>query len=309
MQYRALGKTGLTVSQIGFGAATLGDEYGKIDPSQGTRAVHAAIDLGINIFDTAPYYGRTLAETRLGEALEGKRDRVLVSTKCARYDLEGFDFSGPAACKSLEGSLRRLRTDHVDIYIVHDVEFGDQRQIIEETLPALEQMKRQGKIRFIGISGLALRMLHEIAQAVPVDCILSYCRYTLLNRELGDTLLPFAQDQGIGLFNASPLHLRILAEQGPPPWNPAPESVRAAGARMVELCRSRGVNVSELAVQFAASHPAIACTYVGPSSPEEVESNVRAVERPLDLELMREIDVLYEPVKYDMWISGKAENH
>src|SRR5690349_8685566 len=94
MKYRTLGKTGLRVSILGFGAATLGNEYGANDPREGERAVHAAIDLGINHFDVAPYYGRTLGETRLGEALKGRRDKVVLSTKCARYDVAGFDFSG-----------------------------------------------------------------------------------------------------------------------------------------------------------------------------------------------------------------------
>src|ERR1700748_2850016 len=109
MEYRALGRTGLKLSHIGFGAGPLGGEYGMLDPAEGARTVHAAIDRGINFFDTAPYYGRTLSESRLGEALVGKRQGIILCSKLGRYDKAGFDFSPARVATSIDESLRRLQ--------------------------------------------------------------------------------------------------------------------------------------------------------------------------------------------------------
>jgi L-galactose dehydrogenase len=131
MQYRALGKTDLEVSVVAFGAAPLGGVYGHTGPEEAKRAVHLAIDEGINFFDVSPYYGQFLAEHRLGMALEGRRSKVILATKCGRYDTNEFDFSAHRVFASLDESLRRLRTDYVDLLLAHDVEFADLRQIVE----------------------------------------------------------------------------------------------------------------------------------------------------------------------------------
>jgi aryl-alcohol dehydrogenase-like predicted oxidoreductase len=129
------GQTDLNLSLIGFGGAALGGVFGNIDPGEGMRAVHLAVDSGINFFDTSPYYGITLAETRLGEALAGRRERVILATKCGRYGMDEFDFSAKRVIASMDESLRRLQTDYIDLFQVHDVEFGDVQQIIDETSP------------------------------------------------------------------------------------------------------------------------------------------------------------------------------
>jgi L-galactose dehydrogenase len=309
MRYRNLGSTGLRVSELGFGAATLGEEYGKADPAEMERAVHFAVDNGINFFDVAPYYGRTLAETRLGEALRGRRDKVVIATKCARYDIDGFDFSAAGVRRSIDESLRRLQTDYVDVLHIHDVEYGCLTQIVEETIPALRGIQSQGKARFIGITGLALRMLRDIAEAASVDCILSYCRYTLLNRDLDAVLTPVAREQNVGLLNASPLHMRLLAETGPPAWHPAPREVKEAARRVVELCRLRGVMAPKLALQFAMRHPYVASTFVGVSNVEEARTNIEATAEQPDEQLLREIDEIVSPVQGLMWVTGFASNH
>jgi aryl-alcohol dehydrogenase-like predicted oxidoreductase len=154
--YRTLGRTGLRVSVVGFGASPLGNEFGASDPAESCRAVSAAIDAGINYFDVAPYYGRTLAETRLGECLAGRRHEVVLATKAGRYDKalpEGFDFSAERIARSIDESLRRLRTDYIDVYQLHDIEFAHRAQILGETLPAMQRLKEAGKIRWIGITG------------------------------------------------------------------------------------------------------------------------------------------------------------
>src|SRR5215212_2606696 len=124
MEFRLLGSTGLEVSVLGFGASPLGDVFGRINADEGIRAVHCAIDLGVNFFDVSPYYGLTLAETRLGQALRGKRDRVILATKCGRYDEDEFDFSARRVAASVDESLRRLQTDYLDVVHAHDIEFA-----------------------------------------------------------------------------------------------------------------------------------------------------------------------------------------
>jgi L-galactose dehydrogenase len=303
MEYRTLGRTGLRVSQLGFGGSPLGNEFGEADPAEGERAVHCAIDLGINYFDVAPYYGRTLAETRLGAALEGRRDRVVLATKCGRYDVAGFDFSETRIRLSIEESMRRLRTDYLDVFLAHDIEFVDAGQIIEEAIPTMRALQREGKARCIGITGLQLGVLRRVAEAVPVDVILSYCRYNLLTTAMDDAVTPFAREQGIGLINASPLSMGILSTTGPPAWHPASAEVKEAGRRIVELCAKRGVSASDLALQFCVAHPHVSTTLVGMSTVEQVRRNVAAVERAPDEALVAEVRS-----NHSAWPSGRPEN-
>jgi L-galactose dehydrogenase len=143
MLFNPLGKTGIDVSVIGFGGAPLGNEFGGIDVAEGDRAVHLAIERGLNFFDTSPYYGRTLSESRLGDALQGRRHQIILSSKCGRYDVASFDFSESRVKSSVDESLRRLKTDHLDLLIAHDIEFADREQIIHETVPAMRDLQRK----------------------------------------------------------------------------------------------------------------------------------------------------------------------
>jgi len=305
---RDLGKTGLSVSILGYGASPLGNEFGAADPKEGTRAVHYAIEHGINYFDVAPYYGRTLAETRLGQALVGRRDNVILATKMGRYDVDRFDFSAARVRASLEESLRRLQTDYVDVFQIHDIEYGDRDQIIHETLPAMFRLKESGKIRFVGITGYPLGMLQQVAEVVDVDTILSYCRYNLLDTAMDDLLTPVARRKGIGLINASPLHMRVLTEKGAPDWHPAPQRVLEIGRQVAEYCRGRGVDISDLALQFALQHEDVATTLVGMSKVRSVDRNVKSVGVPPDPELLSQVQEMIRPVKNICWKEGRPEN-
>ncbi|GIK39260.1 MAG: oxidoreductase [Chloroflexota bacterium] len=312
MMYRVLGKTGLKVSIIGFGASPLGQEFGVIDPAEGKRAVHYAIERGINYFDVAPYYGRTLAETRLGEALLGYRDKVILATKAGRYDKElatGFDFSTQRILKSVDESLARLQTDYIDVFQIHDIEFGPREQIINETLPAMQQLKQTGKVRFVGITGYPVYPLKEIAEVAEVDTILSYCRYNLMDTSMDDVLTPLAREKRIGLINASPLHMRVLTEQGAPEWHPAPRRVVEAGRQAAAFCRSRGVDIADLAMQFVLQHPVVATTLVGMSKTKHVDQNLKTVGVTPDPELLAEVLALIKPVANIAWQEGRPENY
>lgn len=309
MKYRRLGQTDLQVSVLGFGASPLGDVFGRVDAAEGARAVHLAIAEGIHFFDVSPYYGLTLAEERLGQALLGRRDKVVLATKCGRYGAAEFDFSARRVRSSMEESLRRLRTDYVDLFQAHDVEFGDVEQIVHETIPAMRRMQEEGKARYIGISGYPLKVLMRIAESVPVDTILSYCHYNLLNDTMASVLAPFAQKSGIGLINASPLHMGVLTGNGAPQWHPAPPEVHRAVEKARSFCREHNISLPELALQFSLDCTHVASTLVGMSTEEEVRQNLRALEKPADTELLRQIKAILAPVANLEWPSGRAENH
>jgi aryl-alcohol dehydrogenase-like predicted oxidoreductase len=308
MEYRKLGQTDLNLSVVGFGGAAIGDVFGKLDPDEATRAIHLAIDSGITFFDSSPYYGITLAETRLGEALAGRRQRVTLATKCGRYGFDEFDFSAKRVTASIDESLRRLRTDYIDLFLAHDVEFGDVQQVIHETLPALRQLQQQGKARYIGISGYPPKLLRRIAEAVPLDSILTYCHYNLLNTVMDEVLTAFARERGIGLINASGLCMGLLTEHGPPAWHPAPPKVVEAGRRAAEFCREHGKDLSELALRFCLDHRFVSSTLIGLATRSQVETSLKLLQGATDKALLARVEAILAPVfNYD-WPSGRPEN-
>src|SRR5271154_7526208 len=142
MQFRPLGRTGLQLSWLSYGASSLGQEFRPVDVNEALRSVQAALDLGMNFIDTSPFYGRGMSECLLGVALRGvPRDSYLLGTKLGRYDLAHFDFSARRVVESVDVSLHRLGVDHLDIMLCHDIEFVDMSQIINETLPALRKIQ------------------------------------------------------------------------------------------------------------------------------------------------------------------------
>ncbi len=308
MIYRELGKTGLRVSILGFGAAPLGDEYGQTDAREGERAVHHAIEQGINYFDVSPFYGLTLAETRLGQALTGYRHNIILATKVGRYGLDDFDFSADRIVKSLEESLTRLRTDYVDVLQAHDIEFADRHQILGETLPAMHRLREQGKIRFAGVTAYPLHLLKTVAESGKVDTIMSYCRYNLMDTSMHDILTPVTRQRGIGLINASPLHMAALTAKGEPSWHPAPEPVFSVARQVVQHCQSRGAECPDLALQFALAYPEAATTLVGMSKVRHVDRNARLVGVPPDPQLLAEVLAMIRSVAKTVWEEGLPEN-
>jgi L-galactose dehydrogenase len=308
MEYRQLGTSGIEVSTIGFGAAPLGDVYGRVDVAETTAAVHEAIDNGITLFDVSPYYGLTLAESRLGEALVGWRDKVVLATKCGRYGAKEFDFSAASITKSCEDSLRRLKTDRLDVLQAHDVEFGDADQIVTETIPVLRRLQEQGKVRVIGITGLSLKNLASIAERAQVDCMITYCRYNLMISDMNDVLLPVAKEKSIGLINASPLHMGVLTEGGVPEWHPSSLEIRAIGQQVVTLCKARGVSAPLVALRYCLDHPYVSSTLVGMASRELVRANLKALDYRIEPELLAKIEAIVRPVHNQIWDSGLAEN-
>lgn len=308
MQYRRLGRTQLRISMMGFGSSPLGDVFGATVPSEGNRAVALAIDEGVNFFDVSPYYGITLAEERLGQALDGKRSKVVLATKCGRYGKDTFDFSAASVTSSLEASLKRLRTDYVDMFQAHDVEFGDIEQIIQETIPTMRRLQEQGKARYIGITGYPLKPLIRILEAVPVDSVLSYCRYNLLNDDMNSVLIPVTDKHEIGVINASPLYMGALTNHGAPEWHPASKEVRAAAQKAAKFCRDNGCDLAKMALQFCFRSNRVASTLVGMSTTEQVRKNLHALTTPVDEEMMNQVSAILAPVYNNTWPSGRQNN-
>ncbi len=304
-----LGNTGVSVSALAYGGSSLGNAFRDIDESEGCRSVHVALDHGINLIDTAPYYGSTRAETVLGKALRGiVRERYVLATKVGRYGLEDFDFSAARVIRSVDESLGRLGVDYVDFIQVHDIEFGDLSQIVHETIPALRTVQALGKARFVGITGLHVALFRKVMEATEVDQVQSYCHYCLNDDALAGEL-GFLQSRGVGILNSAPLAMRLLTNEGAPPWHPAPPSLRAKCAEAAEFCRRHGADLGELALQFAMRNPAIHTHVVGTASPERVVENIRVASQTPDPELLAGVLEILRPVHNITWRSGLPENN
>jgi aryl-alcohol dehydrogenase-like predicted oxidoreductase len=309
MEYRQLGKTGLKVSALSYGASSLGGVFHEIDESQGIKTVHTALDLGINFIDVSPYYGLTKAETVLGKALKGiARDRYYLATKVGRYGGDQFDFSAERVTASVDQSLARLGVDTIDLIQCHDIEFGSLDQVVEEALPALRKIQAQGKVRFVGITGLPLKVFARVLERAEVDTILSYCHYALNDTSLVE-LIPTLQAKHIGIISASPLGMGLLTERGAPEWHPAPAEIREACARAAAYCRSQGVDIAQLAIQFSLSNPDIVTTLVSTAVPQNIINNVKWLETPLDQALLAQVQAILAPIKNQTWPSGRPENN
>lgn len=311
MEYRTLGRTGLRVSALAYGGSSLGSAFRAINEADGIRSVHVAVDRGINLIDTAPYYGATTAETVLGKALKTvPRDKYYLATKVARYgpEIKDFDFSADRVTRSVDESLARLGVEYVDFIQVHDMEFGSIDQIVNETIPALQKLKATGKVRFVGISCLPVKLFQRVMDRVDVDQIQSYCHYCLHDTAL-EGLLPYLDRKGVALFSSAPLAMRLLSDEGPPGWHPAPAALRAKCAEAAAHCRSRGTDLSTLALQFSVANPNIPTTIVGTADPAKVEANLRMIERPLDPQLLAEVQAILAPVRDMTWPSGRPENN
>ena len=307
MQYRELGETGLKVSALSYGASSLGSVFRDINEAEGIKTVHTAIDNGINLIDVSPYYGLTKAETVLGKALKTvPRDKYILSTKAGRIAENEFDFSQKRIFQSLEDSLKRLGTDDVDILLLHDIEFGSYQQVIEEGIPALQQLKEQGKIRFYGVSGLPLTIFDKVLNESDLDVVLSYCHYSLNDTSLL-TRLPLLNDKKVGLINASPLSMGLLSSREVADWHPANQKIKEVCRRAAEYCESHGEDIAKLAIQYSTANPDIPTTLVSTASRENILKNINWLEQPLDENLLEEVLKILKPIHNETWPSGTRE--
>jgi aryl-alcohol dehydrogenase-like predicted oxidoreductase len=310
MQTRPLGRTGLRLPVLGFGASSLGQEFRPVTLDEALRSVRVALDCGLNFIDTSPFYGRGMSEVLLGVALRGvPRDRYTLCTKLGRYDLTHFDFSAKRVAESVDVSLHRLGTDHLDILLCHDIEFVEMQPIVDETLPALRKMQQAGKVRFIGFSGYPQKIFRFICDQTDVDCVLSYNQYTLQNTRFADETLPYLKARGIGAMNAGPFSARLLTNAPLPQWLKEPEAVKAAARAAATHCAKRGVDIAKLALQFSLANPDITTTIAGSANPENIRHWANWAAEPLDLELLAEVQAILKPVKNVGHTEGLAKNN
>jgi L-galactose dehydrogenase len=310
MERRLLGKTGLSLPILSFGASSLGQEFRKVSLDEALKSVRVALDSGLNFIDTSPFYGRGMSEVLLGIALRDvPRDSYTLCTKLGRYDLQHFDFSAKRVAESVDVSLHRLGTDHLDIVLCHDIEFVEMQQIVDETIPALRKVQQAGKVRFIGFSGYPQKIFRFVADQTDVDCVLSYNQYTLQNTRFADESIPYLKQKGIGVMNAGPFSARLLTNAPLPAWLKEPEEVKAAARKAAELCASKGSDIAKLALQFSCANPDISTTVAGSANPENIRKWAKWIAEPIDRELLSEVLEIFRPVKNIGHKEGLAKNN
>ncbi|SDS24920.1 D-threo-aldose 1-dehydrogenase [Microlunatus soli] len=302
MQRRKIGRTGLEVTELGFGAAPIGNLYRAITDEQSEATVDAAWEGGIRYFDTAPHYGLGLAEQRLGAALQKRpRDGYVLSTKVGRllvssgesdHDQEGFDlesdltrvrdYSAAGVRRSLDESRQRLGLDRIDIALVHDPD-DHLRQAATESIPALCELRDAGEIGAVGVGMNYVQPLLELAThdypaGVGIDVILVAGRWTLLDRT-ARPLLDACADRGISVIAAAPFNSGLLAGAEPPAdgrfnYEPATPEVMAKAREFAAVARAAGTELPHAAMRFPLRHPAVAAALAGMQTPAEVAANV-----------------------------------
>jgi len=312
MEKRILGRTGLSVSSLSFGASSLGGVFHDIDEGRALEAVYTAIDGGMNLIDVSPYYGHYKAETVLGKALRQiPRDKYILSTKVGRYGKNGvntWDYSGKRAQESVYESMDRLGVEHIDLIHVHDIEFQASlpdglQKVAEETLPALVELKEKGVVSHVGITDLQLENLRWVIDHTPdgtVETVLNFCHYCLCDDALADYLDYFEQ-HGIGLINASPLSMGLLSSRGAPDWHPAPKPLVEACRKATEYCNQKSYPIEKLAMQFAVCNPRVPTTLFSSANPDNVRRNLEYVDEPIDWQLVKDVQEIIGPAMRLTW--------
>jgi aryl-alcohol dehydrogenase-like predicted oxidoreductase len=310
MQYNMLGKTGLNVSRLSFGASSLGAVFRPVDESEAIKAVHAALDFGINYFDVAPAYGGTLSETVLGKALRGvPRDRYFLSTKVGKYTKPGsygddvLDYSRARIRASLDESASRLGVNYFDVIHIHDIEYQGRKHTewaLSEGYEAVQELKHEGRIGAVSFGIYPIDLWKRIFASLDIDAALVHNHYCLNDTQLLD-LLPMAREKGIGIVNGSPFASGLLTDRGAPAWHPASAEDQARFRAAAEFCRRNGTSISRLALQFSSQNPEIPTTLFSSASPESVRRNVECHEEPCDMGMVAEIRKILQPILNKEW--------
>jgi len=321
-----LGRTGLVVGRVGFGAAPLGDFFARLDEATAIATVSAALEAGITLFDVAPHYGNGLAEHRVGTALRAvPRDRFVLSTKIGRVmepaaaagapaappprgfvgglpHRPRFDYSYDGVMRSFEQSLLRLATDRIDILLIHDVDdwtHGPEgaearyREVMDGGLRALDELRRAGVVRAVGLGLDDHVWCERFLRDGDFDVFLLAGRYSLLEQPGGETLLPLAAARGVGVILGGVFNSGILAT-GPVPgarynYEPAPPDVLARVGRIAAVCADHGVALPHAALRFALAHPAVAAVVLGAVTPAEIARNLAAAAAPIPAALWADL--------------------
>ena len=312
LQLQSLGRSGLPVSALGFGGAPLGDLYALLDEAQAVETVVAALNSGVTLLDTSPLYGHGLSEHRIGAALRRAPERkVILSTKVGRVmsPLEPqtsrsgylgglphsarFDYSYDGAMRSLEQSALRLGVDHLDIVLIHDVDFWTHgREAIEARFSeamngayrALVKLREAGAIKAIGVGINEADLCERFARAGDFDTMLLAGRYSLLEQPALASFLPLALEKGIGVMLGGVFNSGILATGAVAGakynYQAAPPEILAKVARIEAVCARHGTPIFRAALHFALGHPAVASIVLGAVTPGEVAAQIAAMASP-----------------------------
>lgn len=286
MEYQQLGKTHMLVSKISIGGGTLCDmAYGKLDFDEAKQTVIEALKRGINYIDTAPYYGHGESELNVGKILkEVPRQAFYIATKVCRYERTGqgqFDFSYERTMRSVEESLSRLGLSYIDLYQLHDVEFAESMdEVISGAFKACLELKKQGKIRAIGINGYSLSVLKEgiVKGEGKFDTVLTYARNILTDDSLLE-YLPFFNESKIGVIGAAVQGMGMLTNNEPPLWHPAKNELKAVAAEAAGICKANDVQLGKLAVHHSmnmASGASVSTFLMGMEKMEYLNDNMSA---------------------------------
>lgn len=310
MKFNEIGKTGMVVSALSFGASSLGSVFRSTREEEALEAVYTAIEGGMNFIDVSPYYGHYKAETVLGKALQHiPRDKYYLSTKVGRYGKDGvntWDYSAKRAQESVYESMERLHIDHIDLINVHDVEFADLNQVVNETLPALVELREKGVVSHVGITDLQLENIKWVIEHVPagtVESVLNFCHYCLCDDKIVD-FLDFFEANNVGVISASPLSMGLLSERGVPDWHPAPKPLVEVCKKAAEHCKAKGYPIEKLAMQYALSNDRIATTLFSSANPANVKKNLAFIEESIDWDLVREVQEIIGDQKRVSWANS-----
>lgn len=310
MKFNEIGKTGMVVSALSFGASSLGSVFRSTREEEALEAVYTAIEGGMNFIDVSPYYGHYKAETVLGKALRNvPREKYYLSTKVGRYGKDGvntWDYSAKRAQESVYESMERLGIDHIDLINVHDVEFADLNQVVNETLPALVELREKGIVSHVGITDLQLENIKWVIEHVPagtVESVLNFCHYCLCDDKMVD-FLDFFEANNVGVISASPLSMGLLSERGVPDWHPAPKPLVEVCKKAAEHCKAKGYPIEKLAMQYALSNDRIATTLFSSANPANVKKNLAFIEEPIDRDLVREVQEIIGDQKRVSWANS-----
>lgn len=316
----ALVQRGVHLSRLAFGGAPIGNLYAPVDEAAAREAIERAWQQDIRHFDTAPYYGYGLSERRLGESLRHlDRHTYTLSTKVGRLveDRAGrtdradgfavddraarFDYSYEGVLRSVEASLARLHTDHVELLLLHDIgalTHGGRhrevmRQALDEALPAMAELRRQGVCRAIGIGVNEEAVCLEVMQETTLDAIMLAGRYTLFEQQRSRAVMDQALRRGVAILAAGPYNSGLLADARAPggfyDYRPAGHAVRLRAQQFYDLCAAAGVDVGAAALQFPLAHPAVATVVCGLRSAAEVDAAAERLRAVVPSDLWRRL--------------------
>ncbi len=309
-----LGRTGLTVSRLALGCSALGGVFGEVDEDEAVATVHAALEAGVRLFDTAPAYGATRSERVLGRALQGvDRDRFVVSTKAGKRTSpageDTFDYSEASIRRSVEESSERLGLDVLDVVHLHDFDYAGGRhfeQALLEGLPTLHALRSEGALRAVGAGIYFMAAWKRLLLTADIDAAVLHNHHTLCDVRAYE-LLPLLEERGVGVIGAAPFASGLLTGHEPPAWHPAPASARRAFARAARLARELGTSLPRLALSFSASEDRLPITLFSCRSREELAQGLAWWGAPVDRALVAAVQAELEPVMNVQWPYGGTD--